>query len=286
MRKLFLAVMFAALGLFVSSQAVGAVASFANGFELNTDGWFTDGSTIQRVSSGTGGITSADGSYHALVNAGAFTRWGGYESTFPANGYTTSVDIYLDMALADGTDKRFDYSSAISSPAGAHRRDFIFHAGTVPGTSATNQWAISVSNNAPGWPLNPGRTPILVSQSGWYTFEHTFMNNGSGVLAVELKVKDAADTELGSWVLSDPSDIIGTTVGGNRYGWFVNSAFGTLAIDNSEKLDVVPVVGPPSSKSECKADGWMTFNNPTFKNQGDCVSFVQSNGNAVGNKLK
>jgi len=43
---------------------------------------------------------------------------------------------------------------------------------------------------------------------------------------------------------------------------------------------VEPPVGPPTDKNECKKEGWMTFNNPFFKNQGDCVSYVQSNKNA------
>jgi len=47
---------------------------------------------------------------------------------------------------------------------------------------------------------------------------------------------------------------------------------------------IEPPVGPPVDKSECKKGGWMTFNNPTFKNQGDCVSYVQSNENAIGNR--
>ncbi|MFZ3301405.1 MAG: hypothetical protein WA152_01675 [Microgenomates group bacterium] len=42
----------------------------------------------------------------------------------------------------------------------------------------------------------------------------------------------------------------------------------------------------PESKNDCKDDGWSTFSNPTFKNQGDCVSFVQSNPKAIGNKNK
>ena len=35
-----------------------------------------------------------------------------------------------------------------------------------------------------------------------------------------------------------------------------------------------PAVGPPTNKDQCKKDGWKTFNNPSFKNQGDCVSFI------------
>jgi hypothetical protein len=36
----------------------------------------------------------------------------------------------------------------------------------------------------------------------------------------------------------------------------------------------VPLVGPPTSKEQCKNGGWATFNNPSFKNQGQCVSYV------------
>jgi signal peptidase I len=53
-------------------------------------------------------------------------------------------------------------------------------------------------------------------------------------------------------------------------------------ISISAGIVVIPV-GPPTDMDQCKDDGWETFNNPTFKNQGDCVSFVQSNPNAEGN---
>jgi hypothetical protein len=44
------------------------------------------------------------------------------------------------------------------------------------------------------------------------------------------------------------------------------------------QVPVVPKVGPPTSKSQCKHGGWKKFNNPTFKNQGQCVSYVASHG--------
>lgn len=283
MNRIIKSSIFAIMALFMATGSVFA-ANYSNGFEVDTTGWFTIGGPITRVASGTGGVASASGSYHALASAGVFTRWGGYESVFPTNGYVTKLDIYLDMALADGSDKRFDYSSAINNPAGAHRRDFIFNFGTKPG--AAGEWVVSASNNAPGWPSDPGRSPISLSQTGWYTFEHTFTNDGLGVLAVIMKVKDSLGNTLGSWTLSDPSDVIGVTVGGNRYGWLVNSAFATLPIDNSEKYDIIPQVGPPTSKDQCMDGGWEVFNFPEFKNQGDCVSYVQSNENALGNKNK
>lgn len=33
----------------------------------------------------------------------------------------------------------------------------------------------------------------------------------------------------------------------------------------------------PVTKSECKNGGWMTFNSPSFKNQGQCVSYTNHN---------
>lgn len=40
--------------------------------------------------------------------------------------------------------------------------------------------------------------------------------------------------------------------------------------------------GTPTSKDQCKKGGWQTFTNPTFKNQGQCVAYVNRQ-NGVGN---
>jgi hypothetical protein len=34
----------------------------------------------------------------------------------------------------------------------------------------------------------------------------------------------------------------------------------------------------PTSKEQCKNGGWQSYTNPTFKNQGDCVSYVATGG--------
>ncbi|KKR30522.1 hypothetical protein A2715_05895 [Candidatus Woesebacteria bacterium RIFCSPHIGHO2_01_FULL_39_32] len=270
MKKILKSVIVSTFALLLATGSALAVANFFNGFEVDTDGWFTDGTNIVRVASGSNGVTSADGDFHAEVDAGAFTRWGGYESAFPTNGYVTQVDIYLDMSenTVLATDKRFDFSSAINDPAGSHRRDFIFSVGTDP--LVTGQFAMSASNNAPGWPSNPGRDPFFVDTSGWYTFRHTFQDDGSGVLEVVMDVLDGTETVLHTWTLSDPTDVIGTTVGGNRYGWFVTSDFGFLAIDNSEKYEVVL---NPVTKDDCKDGGWEAYG---FSNQGLCIQYVNT----------
>jgi hypothetical protein len=46
---------------------------------------------------------------------------------------------------------------------------------------------------------------------------------------------------------------------------------GTVAIE----ITATPtLVAPPTSKDQCKDGGWKSFNNPSFANQGGCVSFV------------
>ncbi len=42
-------------------------------------------------------------------------------------------------------------------------------------------------------------------------------------------------------------------------------------------IAIVPQIGPPTNKDQCKNGGWQRFNFPrTFKNQGDCIQFVNT----------
>jgi len=230
--------------------------SYSNGFETNITDWDAFGGSFNatRVASGTNGITSASGSFHAESSAtGSASRWGGYN--YGAGGgvptvfqeYKSSVDIYLDIAGGWGKNTRFDFDSAINNSLGNFNRDFIFNAGfynalDVTGSgSGTNRFVISASTNSqPGsaFAKNPApNSPIAISTSGWYTFDHHFYDN-AGVLAVDMSIFDSADTLVNSWTVSVPADLIGG-IGGNRYGWFDYNQFSTPAFDNAE-LQVVP----------------------------------------------
>ena len=242
------------ISLIGASSAKPAVL-VSNGFEVDTTGWLS----TTRVPSGTNGITSASGSHHAEGVSGSvatpasatFTRWGGYNygagdavpTTFQE--YWTSVDIFLDVATGPANNTRFDFSSAINSAAGIHLQDFIFNAGFYndsdgsPGTG-TNRFVISASNNSqPGsaFAKNPGREPIAISTTGWYTFEHHFYEV-AGALAVDMSIFDAVNALVKTWsstggVTPGAGQLI-ATIGGNRYGWFNFNEFSTLAFDNSE----------------------------------------------------
>jgi hypothetical protein len=222
----------------------------------------------------THGVPSKTGAFHAEDGGGAFTRWGGYGQTFPPGGYTTTVDIYLDISPPYMTgsltpypnDTRFDWTSAVNTPACAHRRDFAFNAGFYTDTDTTGagpRFVITASNNTGrgnSFPKNPARMPYSISIEGWYTFEHRFRDNGFGVLAVDLTIKNAAGVPLMMWTLSDPSDVIGTTVGGNRYGLFATDEFPFLAFDTSALVGFQDfcVVPPSTPGAKVTAGGWIT----------------------------
>ena len=50
-----------------------------------------------------------------------------------------------------------------------------------------------------------------------------------------------------------------------------NTAGDGFVIDNFGEAS-----GSPTDKDQCKKDGWKSFNNPSFKNQGQCVSYVNT----------
>ena len=232
-----------------AAEQVQAGILYSNDFESASYG-VTDWSATARVSSGTNGIASAGGGFHAESQPSAFTRWGGYNFGAGTNvptqfqEFSTKVDIYLDVDGGWANNTRFDYDSAISNSGGGFQRDFIFNGGffndaTGPGAGG-NRFVFSASNNSqPGnaFAKNPGRNPIAISDSGWYTFEHHFRDN-AGVLAVDMSIF-AGNSLVYSWTLSNASDLIGQ-IGGNRYGWFDFSEFPTLAIDNAQLSTAVP----------------------------------------------
>jgi len=238
-----------ATSLMVLAQPAMAATVYSNGFETNITDWDAFGGSFNatRVASGTNGITAASGGFYAQSSAaGSASRWGGYNygagNAVPTvfQEYITSVDIYMNVGGGWNDNTRFDFSSAINNAAGNHLRDFIFNAGfygstdlTGPG-GGTDRFVISASNNSqPGsaYAKNPDRSPIAISTTGWYTFEHHFYNN-AGTLAVDMRILNASNVLLNTWTLSTPSDLIGG-VGGNRYGWFAYNQFSVLAFDNA-----------------------------------------------------
>ena len=174
--------------VFVLLAAGIGLAAYFQSFETDTAGW-TD---ANRVMTGTHGVLSNTGAFHAEDTGGnAYTFWGGPSRSF-SGGYTTTVDIYLDISAPymNGTgypnDTRFDWTSAIGTPNCDHRRDFVFNAGYYDDADATGagpRFVISASNNAgagSSFPKNPGRMPITIYDASAHTLFGEVVTRHSG----------------------------------------------------------------------------------------------------------
>lgn len=65
--------------------------------------------------------------------------------------------------------------------------------------------------------------------------------------------------------------------GGPWTGGFVGNVDAFTFNNTTYDFETQLLVGPPTSKDQCKNDGWKSFNNPAFKNQGNCVSYFNKN---------
>lgn len=216
-----------------SSNAANPVV-WDQGFEVDDSGWIDDSTypgygEIERVPTGTNGITSKTGDFHALITQEyPFSRFDGYRAVWPGN-YRAEVDIYLDTNWDLGYG--FDYSVASSGSDGNHQRDFIFH---VTKDTSTGDLLVGGSNNTN---FNPREdleniNHYTVTQSGWYKFVHSFRDNG-GHLAVDLQLYNSSGSLLWTETRDNLADTIPGEVGGNRYAWFTALSNGLeLAIDN------------------------------------------------------
>jgi hypothetical protein len=107
-------------------------------------------------------------------------------------------------------------------------------------------------------------TPVINADgSATYTFDATTIAAGGGQVPVPTGTISSVDVLL---------DVQGS------------ADLTKITFNGVTQVPVVAQVGPPTSKNACKHGGWKTFNHPTFKNQGQCVSFVASHGRKHHNK--
>ena len=212
---------------------------YNQGFDVNTNGWaaFTPSSSIEMQSGG------------ALVKGSVYTNFGGYSAQF-AGGYTTSIRVYIDTSWPAG--EGFSYTVAANGTDNAHQRDFAFL--VAQDQSSGTMW-LATANGATASAathLESVEPRLEITQSGWYTLEHRFYENGSGALEVEMRVLDDSDVVVFANTLSAPEDVI-SVVGGNRYGWFTGTPTDGVLVDDV-KLFLAQGVGLPGSDTLVGSD--------------------------------
>lgn len=216
------------------------------------------------------------------------------------NGFALTSEIAINKSITiDGNNQTLTpifskTSSSNNSTFGIIGSDVTIKDLTIDGTNGTSLHGINVYEatnvNLDNVTLeNNDRNGLVVNGSTVTVDNLTTSNNGWG----------GVDVDLGSGV-PGPATL---TVNGVSHH---NEAYGKdLYIDNTLKnvsivdtnsqyvtADSVFVTGDrvytlePTDMNQCKNNGWQSFVHPTFRNQGDCVSFVQSNPHAVGNKTR
>jgi hypothetical protein len=245
----------------VGAASAATPTSFFNGFETDTSAWVTPGPSLTRENASYASayaslVAPATGSYDARLHTsgctlncdGPFTRFGGYSTTFPTGGYTTSLSVYLDTAwAASHDDARFDWdvsSNNNTSLGGAgFLRDFAFNVATES-NGGQGRFVISAGNNA----LRSGTNPHIagnkqyITTSGWYTFVHHFIDGGANGLQANMSILNSSHTlAVPSWTITSGDAM--STVGGNHYGWFANQEIDGLLIDD-QALILADTTGP------------------------------------------
>jgi hypothetical protein len=177
-----------------------------------------------------------------LSNLTALDYWA-YESHFGTGGQAAYLDLRVDWNGDGVQDDTITFEPIYQ---------------TSQGTVTLNTWQHWNAANGLWWSDTLGGPPPLFTLAT-YIASHPNATISSG---------------------ANPNLILATGCGGTAWTNFVGNA-DKLTI-NGTTFDFEPAIGPPTTKAQCKKGGWRQFNNPSFKNQGQCVAYVNHH-NGKGN---
>lgn len=271
--------------------------------------WFLPNSNDLAITqvAGDNTIPASSGDFYGLVSEqGSYSHFGECSSGGPTDIWLTQIDVYLDPSWELG--RGFDYAieTKMDDPAGPIYKNFVFN---VVKDKSTKDLLIGVSDQLafePNENLENGNT-YKVKKSGWFTLRSKIRSEGYQ-LFVDMIVIDETkrivwqDTLTASdlsyndaallWNCKSTFTVLynGHTINDPASGLPYEESGFELPIDNHKLVlyQEADLIGPPMTKEECADDGWrdfnwQTFDEPTFKSQGDCVSYIESSDNAEGN---
>ena len=183
------------------------------------------------------------------------------DSTKTATVTFTNPGWYVSAEQEWGVQNIHDFGNNVINPNPTEETSTPMVAPLAPGTPTTTS---PTTNTTQTWNWTAATDPGGVDASGVAYYEYqinggSWVNNGNSL---------TVNTNLG--VGSHTLKVRAVDNAGNVGA---ESAAGTVTVNT-----VPPPVVLPTNKEQCMKDGWKTFTNPKFKNQGDCVSFVATKG--------
>lgn len=280
----------AGIGLALSLSPVVAVAGTIKVTPANMNGWQFNsrdatgqanpnpGSSGQLV---TGPATPPDGVGSANLTAGNGTAGGdGAEelSTTLYDGTALSSITALSYYTYDvqNNGQQFPYLSLSISTTGTSTvaDDVLFfeppYQTPTSGNPSLPDQGATVMNTWQQWDAFAG---------GWWD-NNGIGNPGTGVVSLATIEAAYPNATIALDGFTTPPTIggIGLNVGfaspTDQFNGNVDALVVGLNGVNTT-YDFEPAPPPPTNADQCKKGGWMQFSNPSFKNQGECVSFVE-----------
>ena len=193
----------------------------------------------------------------------------------------------LELTTPTGADKiqafNYDHLGTPLSSINAMGYSNYRETGNLQQTTALNM-EVDINGAAPGGFTTLVFEPVYNTDQGsvvsgqWQTWDAYNGGNARWWSTKNINGTCAFDcfSTWSSIVSNNPDAVVGGGYGlnqgsGNPGLVAANDALTFGAGSDSVTYDFEPLVSP-ANKDACKNGGWQTFNNPTFKNQGDCVS--------------
>jgi len=212
------------------------------------------GSGLYTIDSGTTtqtgwGVSAPNGAFGAAPYTPSNHVWF-WDASGSEAGSTAANPLYMIMNQPDGAFESYTFDGA---------GNFV---GSCPGTCLPS-----------GYDAGFGGTNYVtaVDNSSLFTVNFT-LGLGATWAGVWQFVVDGSKYTLGTE--TTPGVWVANFFGGYDFG-APGGAGGGLSDNMVEGY--VALLGPPTTKDQCKNDGWRTFNVPRqFKNQGDCIQFFNT----------
>ncbi len=190
--------------------------------------------------------------------------------TFSVTGNPTGSSINSSTGV-------FSWTPTEAQGPGSYTFNVMVSDGTLTDSQSVTINVTEVADGEVAPVLSAITSPVTIPELSPFTFDANATDGNSGdTLTFSLSGNPAgstinSSTGVFSWTPSEAQ-------GPGSYTFTVMVSDGTLSDSQSVTINVTEVgdngEDRPSNKDECKKGGWMNFTNPSFKNQGQCVSWT------------